>query len=108
MGQLTFSSRLRLSALVRRSRRAVPYSGDTDELQAVELARGAEVTDLATETLARLESAYLPSYRRGFPGGPRRTRRWREQASCYGDVGVYLSVAGMTDAESLAKVRQHK
>jgi uncharacterized HhH-GPD family protein len=33
---------------------------------------------------------------------------WREVAGPYGDEGVYRSVADVTDADSLAKVRQHK
>ncbi len=33
---------------------------------------------------------------------------WREVAGPYGDEGVYRSVADVTDAESLAKVREHK
>lgn len=33
---------------------------------------------------------------------------WREEAGCYGDAGVYRSVADVTGVESLAKVRQHK
>jgi uncharacterized HhH-GPD family protein len=33
---------------------------------------------------------------------------WREVAGCYGEEGVYRSVADVTDAESLAKVREHK
>jgi uncharacterized HhH-GPD family protein len=33
---------------------------------------------------------------------------WREAAGCYGEEGVYRSVADVTDAESLAKVREHK
>jgi uncharacterized HhH-GPD family protein len=33
---------------------------------------------------------------------------WREVAGPYGDEGVYRSVADVTDAASLAKVRQHK
>lgn len=33
---------------------------------------------------------------------------WREAAGSYGDKGVYRSVADVTDAESLAKVREHK
>jgi uncharacterized HhH-GPD family protein len=37
-----------------------------------------------------------------------RPEGWREMAGPYGDEGVYRSVADVTDAESLAKVRQHK
>ena len=33
---------------------------------------------------------------------------WREVAGPYGDEGVYRSIADVTDADSLAKVRQHK
>lgn len=33
---------------------------------------------------------------------------WREVAGPYGDEGVYRSVADVTDADSLARVRQHK
>jgi uncharacterized HhH-GPD family protein len=33
---------------------------------------------------------------------------WREVAGPYGDEGAYRSVADVTDAASLAKVRQHK
>jgi uncharacterized HhH-GPD family protein len=33
---------------------------------------------------------------------------WREVAGPYGDEGVYRSVADVTDADSLAKVRLHK
>ncbi|MGH3826652.1 MAG: HhH-GPD-type base excision DNA repair protein [Pseudonocardiaceae bacterium] len=33
---------------------------------------------------------------------------WREVAGPYGDEGVYRSVADVTDAESLARVREHK
>lgn len=33
---------------------------------------------------------------------------WREVAGSYGDEGVYRSIADVTDADSLAKVRQHK
>lgn len=33
---------------------------------------------------------------------------WREVAGSYGEEGVYRSVADVTDAESLAKVREHK
>ncbi len=34
--------------------------------------------------------------------------RWREVAGSYGDEGVYRSAADVTDAESLAKVREYK
>lgn len=37
-----------------------------------------------------------------------RPEGWREMAGPYGDEGVYRSVADVTDAESLARVRQHK
>ncbi len=37
-----------------------------------------------------------------------RPQGWREVAGPYGDEGVYRSVADVTDAESLAKVREHK
>lgn len=37
-----------------------------------------------------------------------RPEGWREAAGSYGDEGVYRSVADVTDAESLAKVREHK
>ncbi|MGH3871010.1 MAG: HhH-GPD-type base excision DNA repair protein [Pseudonocardiaceae bacterium] len=33
---------------------------------------------------------------------------WREAAGCYGQEGVYHSVADVTDAASLAKVREYK
>ncbi|MDQ3761260.1 MAG: Fe-S cluster assembly protein HesB [Actinomycetota bacterium] len=33
---------------------------------------------------------------------------WRKVAGPYGDEGVYRSAADVTDADSLAKVRQHK
>ncbi|HEY2763653.1 MAG TPA: HhH-GPD-type base excision DNA repair protein [Pseudonocardiaceae bacterium] len=33
---------------------------------------------------------------------------WREVAGSYGDEGVYRSVADVTDARSLARVREHK
>ncbi len=33
---------------------------------------------------------------------------WREVAGAYGDQGVYRSVADVTDADSLAKVREYK
>jgi hypothetical protein len=33
---------------------------------------------------------------------------WREAAGAYGEDGVYRSVADITDAESLAKVRSYK
>jgi uncharacterized HhH-GPD family protein len=33
---------------------------------------------------------------------------WREAAGPYGDEGVYRSVADVTDADSLAKVREYK
>lgn len=33
---------------------------------------------------------------------------WREVAGSYGEEGVYRSVADVIDAESLAKVREHK
>ncbi|MBW0008666.1 MAG: Fe-S cluster assembly protein HesB, partial [Pseudonocardiales bacterium] len=33
---------------------------------------------------------------------------WREVAGPYGDEGVYRSVADVTDADSLARVREHK
>jgi uncharacterized HhH-GPD family protein len=35
-------------------------------------------------------------------------RGWREAAYPFGEPGAYLSVADITDAESLAKVRAHK
>ncbi len=37
-----------------------------------------------------------------------RPEGWREVAGAYGDQGVYRSVADVTDAESLAKVREYK
>lgn len=37
-----------------------------------------------------------------------RPRGRREEAGRYGEAGVYRSVADVTDAESLAKVRQYK
>ncbi|HEX2298633.1 MAG TPA: HhH-GPD-type base excision DNA repair protein, partial [Pseudonocardiaceae bacterium] len=37
-----------------------------------------------------------------------RPRGWREAAGSYGEEGVYRSVADVTDAESLAKVREYK
>jgi len=33
---------------------------------------------------------------------------WREAAGTFGDAGSYLSVADITDADSLARVRSHK
>ncbi|MFN2497338.1 MAG: HhH-GPD-type base excision DNA repair protein [Pseudonocardiaceae bacterium] len=33
---------------------------------------------------------------------------WREVAGAYGEEGVYRSVADVTDAESLAKIREYK
>ena len=69
----------------------------------------------ATELLARLVG--LPGYgkqkaqiflallgkQRGVqPSG------WREAAGPYGEEGVYRSVADVTDARSLARVREHK
>ena len=33
---------------------------------------------------------------------------WREAAGAFGDAGSYLSVADITDADSLARVRSHK
>ncbi|HET9254990.1 MAG TPA: HhH-GPD-type base excision DNA repair protein [Pseudonocardiaceae bacterium] len=37
-----------------------------------------------------------------------RPEGWREVAGPYGDEGVFRSVADVTDAESLAKVREYK
>ena len=37
-----------------------------------------------------------------------RPEGWREASSPYGEAGTYLSVADITDAESLAKVRATK
>ncbi len=37
-----------------------------------------------------------------------RPHGWREAAGAFGDEGVYRSVADVTDAESLAKVRDYK
>lgn len=37
-----------------------------------------------------------------------RPNGWREVAGAFGDEGVYRSVADVTDADSLAKVREHK
>jgi hypothetical protein len=33
---------------------------------------------------------------------------WREAAGPYGDEGVYRSVADVTDADSLGRVREYK
>lgn len=73
-----------------------------------------DVSD-ATELLDRLVA--LPGYGRqkaqiflALLGKQRNVRPagWREMASPYGDEGVYRSIADVTDADSLARVREHK
>lgn len=51
---------------------------------------------------AQIFLALLGKQRNVRPAG------WREMAGSYGDEGVYRSVADVTDADSLARVRQHK
>ncbi len=51
---------------------------------------------------AQIFVALLGKQRNVRPNG------WREVAGAFGDEGVYRSVADVTDAESLAKVREHK
>jgi len=51
---------------------------------------------------AQIFLALLGKQRNVKPAG------WRETAGPYGDEGVYRSIADVTDAESLAKVREHK
>jgi uncharacterized HhH-GPD family protein len=54
------------------------------------------------EQKARIFVALLGKQRGVTPPG------WREAAGAYGEDGVYRSVADITDAESLAKVRSYK
>jgi uncharacterized HhH-GPD family protein len=54
------------------------------------------------EQKAQIFVALLGKQRNVKPDG------WREVAGPYGDKGVYRSVADVTDADSLAKVRQYK
>jgi uncharacterized HhH-GPD family protein len=51
---------------------------------------------------AQIFVALLGKQRNVQPSG------WREAAGPFGDEGVYRSVADVTDADSLAKVREHK
>lgn len=51
---------------------------------------------------AQIFVALLGKQRNVKPAG------WREVAGPYGDEGVYRSVADVTDADSLAKVREYK
>jgi uncharacterized HhH-GPD family protein len=51
---------------------------------------------------AQIFLALLGKQRNVRPAG------WREVAGPYGDEGVYRSVADVTDADSLAKVREYK
>ncbi|MGH3764370.1 MAG: HhH-GPD-type base excision DNA repair protein [Pseudonocardiaceae bacterium] len=51
---------------------------------------------------AQIFVALLGKQRNVKPAG------WREVAGPYGDDGVYRSIADVTDADSLAKVREHK
>lgn len=51
---------------------------------------------------AQIFLALLGKQRNVRPAG------WRETAGPYGDEGVYRSVADVTDADSLARVREHK
>jgi uncharacterized HhH-GPD family protein len=51
---------------------------------------------------AQIFVALLGKQRNVRPAG------WREVAGPYGDKGVYRSVADVTDADSLAKVREYK
>jgi uncharacterized HhH-GPD family protein len=54
------------------------------------------------EQKARIFVALLGKQRGVTPPG------WRDAAGVYGEDGVYRSVADITDAESLAKVRSYK
>lgn len=51
---------------------------------------------------AQIFLALLGKQRNVKPAG------WRETAGTFGDEGVYRSIADVTDADSLAKVREHK
>jgi len=83
------------------------YNGDVTALWR-DVSNAAELLDRLValpgygKQKAQIFLALLGKQRNVRPAG------WREMAGPYGDEGVYRSVADVTDADSLARVRQHK